>query len=128
MDAITCCGYKWLCGPYATGFCWLTPALRNSLITHHAYWLAMPAGKPLDKMRDYAPRTDLGARAWDIFCTANFFNFVPWTAASPPARSEKKQAPPTADLDPSETTREGPPLDSAGHYARPDVFDFKVKP
>jgi cysteine desulfurase/selenocysteine lyase len=81
VDAITCCGYKWLCGPYATGFCWLTPALRNSLITRHAYWLAMQAGKPLDKMRDYAPRTDLGARAWDIFCTANFFNFVPWTAA-----------------------------------------------
>ena len=26
-----------------------------------------------------APR-DLGARAWDIFCTANFLNFSPWTA------------------------------------------------
>lgn len=22
----------------------------------------------------------LGARAWDIFCTANFLNFLPWMA------------------------------------------------
>ena len=41
----------------------------------------MLAGKPLDKMRDYSLQTDLGARAWDVFCTANFLNFVPWTAA-----------------------------------------------
>ena len=41
----------------------------------------MQAGKPLDQMRDYTLRNDLGARAWDVFCTANFLNFVPWTAA-----------------------------------------------
>lgn len=34
----------------------------------------MQQGKPLDK-RDYTPRQELGARAWDIFCTANFLNF-----------------------------------------------------
>ena len=81
VDAVTCCGYKWLCGPYATGFCWLASALRESLTSHHAYWLTMQAGKPLDKMRDYSLRNDLGARAWDVFCTANFLNFMPWTAA-----------------------------------------------
>jgi cysteine desulfurase/selenocysteine lyase len=81
VDAVTCCGFKWLCGPYATGFCWLTPELRESLTPRHAYWLAMQAGKPLDSMHDYSLRTDLGARAWDMFCTANFLNFVPWTAA-----------------------------------------------
>jgi cysteine desulfurase/selenocysteine lyase len=81
VDAVVCCGYKWLCGPYATGFCWLPPALRETLLVRHAYWLPMQAGKPLDRMRDYSPRTDLGARAWDVFCTANFLNFVPWTAA-----------------------------------------------
>ncbi len=81
VDAVTCCGYKWLCGPYGTGFCWLTPALRESLAIRHAYWLTMQAGKPLDKIRDYSMRSDLGARAWDLFCTANFLNFVPWTAA-----------------------------------------------
>ena len=34
----------------------------------------------------------------------------------------------TADLDLSEITRESLTLDVTGHYARPDVFDFKVKP
>lgn len=81
VDAVTCCGFKWLCGPYATGFCWLTPSLRESLVQRHAYWLTMQTGKPLDQMREYSLRTDLGARAWDVFCTANFLNFVPWTAA-----------------------------------------------
>jgi len=37
----------------------------------------MQAGKPLDKMRDYSLRNDLGARVWDVFCTANFLNFMP---------------------------------------------------
>jgi selenocysteine lyase/cysteine desulfurase len=41
----------------------------------------MQAGKPLDQMRDYSLRNDLGARVWDVFCTANFLNFVPWTTA-----------------------------------------------
>lgn len=81
VDAVTCCGFKWLCGPYATGFCWLKSELRESLTIRHAYWLTMQAGKPLDKMRDYSLRNDLDARVWDVFCTANFFNFVPWTAA-----------------------------------------------
>ncbi len=81
VDAVTCCGYKWLCGPYGTGFCWLTPRLRDSLALQHVYWLPMQSGKPLDQMRDYTIRQDLGARAWDVFCTANFLNFLPWTAS-----------------------------------------------
>jgi selenocysteine lyase/cysteine desulfurase len=81
IDAVTCTGSKWLCGPYGTGFCWLAPALRDSLVLQHSYWLTMLAGRPLDKILDYSLRTDLGARAWDIFCTANLFNFMPWTAS-----------------------------------------------
>lgn len=81
VDAVTCSGSKWLCGPYGTGFCWLTPALRETLLPRHAYWLTMQLGKSLDKMLEYTLRTDLGARAWDVFCTANFLNYVPWTAA-----------------------------------------------
>jgi cysteine desulfurase / selenocysteine lyase len=41
----------------------------------------MQIGRPLDQMRDYSLRDDLGARVWDVFCTANFLNFVPWTRA-----------------------------------------------
>jgi selenocysteine lyase/cysteine desulfurase len=31
VDALVCCGFKWLCGPYATGFARLRPQLRDAL-------------------------------------------------------------------------------------------------
>ncbi len=56
--------------------------LRNSLDYHQDYWLPHVWGKePTGSLLDYTPRNDLGAAAFDVFCTANFFNFVPWTAA-----------------------------------------------
>ncbi len=80
-DAVTCTGYKWLCGPYGTGFSWIRPELREQLREPPAYWLAHQAGRPLDQMRSYQLRTDLGARAWDRFCPADFLDNAPWTAA-----------------------------------------------
>jgi cysteine desulfurase / selenocysteine lyase len=82
VDALTCVGFKWLCGPYGTGFCWLRPELRDRLRPQKAYWLAMQAADDLGKeVGDTELRDGLGARAFDVFGTANFFNFKPWTAA-----------------------------------------------
>ncbi len=81
VDALVSCGYKWLCGPYGTGFAWLAPALRDRLTPRQAYWLANPAGSDLKRMRDHTLRHDLGVRGFDVFCTANFLNFDPWLAA-----------------------------------------------
>jgi selenocysteine lyase/cysteine desulfurase len=81
VDAVTSCGYKWLCGPYGTGFAWLHPDLLAELRPQQAYWLAMQAGRGLDHMRDTDLRTDLGVRAFDVFCPANFLDTMPWIAA-----------------------------------------------
>lgn len=83
IDAVTSCGFKWLCGPYGTGFCWMRPELRESLEYNQAYWLAMQSGRTLNLMqeRETVLREDLGASTYDVFCTANFFNFMPWTEA-----------------------------------------------
>lgn len=83
VDAVTSCGFKWLCGPYGTGFCWVSPTLRESLEYNQAYWLVMQGGRALNLMREreIVLRSDLGAAAYDVFCTANFLNFMPWTAA-----------------------------------------------
>ncbi|UCE19267.1 MAG: aminotransferase class V-fold PLP-dependent enzyme [Gemmatimonadota bacterium] len=81
VDALSCCGFKWLCGPYGTGFCWMKPELRESLEYNQAYWLAMQSKSGLERMRDYCLRDDLGASQYDDFCTANFMNFLPWTAS-----------------------------------------------
>jgi selenocysteine lyase/cysteine desulfurase len=82
VDAVVSAGWKWLCGPYGTGFCWLRPELRESLRRTQAYWLSMQTADELGGEQG-APtlRDDLGARAFDVFGTANFFNFKPWTAS-----------------------------------------------
>ena len=81
VDALTCVGFKWLCGPYGTGFCWIRPALRESLEYNQAYWLAMQDADDLGTERELTIRKDLSARRYDIFGTANFFNFKAWTAS-----------------------------------------------
>ena len=83
IDALTCCGFKWLCGPYGTGFCWIRPDVRATLDYNQAYWLAMQGERDLDSMRNYIVRSDseLGARKYDVFCPADFLNSMPWTAA-----------------------------------------------
>jgi len=81
--AVTSSGFKWLCGPYATGFCWIRPDVLEALEPIQAYWLALPDGAALDLDREgeHRPRRGLGARAYDVFGTANFLNFMPWAAA-----------------------------------------------
>jgi selenocysteine lyase/cysteine desulfurase len=81
VDAVVSCGYKWLCGPYGTGFSWLHPDLLARLEPQQAYWLAMQAGQGLDRMRETVLRDDLGVRAFDRFCPADFLDVLPWTAA-----------------------------------------------
>jgi selenocysteine lyase/cysteine desulfurase len=82
VDAFTSVGFKWLCGPYGTGFVWLRPDLREALRPMQAYWLSMLTAEDLGKAIPPADlREGLGARAFDLFGTANFFNFCPWTAA-----------------------------------------------
>src|ERR1035437_9956103 len=81
VDAVVSCGYKWLCGPYGTGFTWLHPQLLARLRPQHAYWLAMQAGRGPDQMPETTLRDDIGVRAFDVFCPANFLDVLPWTAS-----------------------------------------------
>jgi cysteine desulfurase / selenocysteine lyase len=81
VDALVSCGFKWLCGPYGTGFCWLHPDLAASLTYRPAYWLAHSTQDDLGQDRGYRLRDEVGAAAWDVFGTANFLTFQPWTAS-----------------------------------------------
>jgi len=82
VDALTCVGFKWLCGPYGTGFCWIRPDIRDTLRVNKAYWLSMQTADDLGKENaEPALLTGLGARKYDVFGTANFFNYMPWTAS-----------------------------------------------
>ena len=81
VDALVSCGFGWLCGPYGTGFCWLHPDLAASLTYRPAYWLAHLAQDDLGQDTGYRLRDEAGAAAWDVFGTANFLTFEPWTAS-----------------------------------------------
>ena len=82
VDAVASCGFKWLCGPFGTGFCWLHPDLEARLESHQAYWLTL-AGEHWSDLNGPGdvPAGDLGAARFDVFGTANFLNFEPWTAS-----------------------------------------------
>jgi selenocysteine lyase/cysteine desulfurase len=82
VDAVVSVGFKWLCGPYGTGFCWIRPEFRETLKRNQAYWLSMQTADDLGGEQGVPTiRDDLGARAFDVFGAANFFNFKPLTAS-----------------------------------------------
>lgn len=78
IDGITNAGWKWLCGHYAVGFCWMRPEFRARLDSDRAYWLAFQTAKDLERAGDPDPDRDVGARRYDLFGTANFQQFHPW--------------------------------------------------
>ena len=78
VDGVVCAGYKWLCAPYGTGFCWLDRGLRKQLDINHAYWVSLMSNKDLHSEGAIVYRDNDSARKYDVFGTSNFFNFVPF--------------------------------------------------
>ena len=82
VDAMVSAGFKWLCGPYGTGVCWLRPELSDGLHPTKLYWLSALTADDLA-----APSLDLESimprrtGRLDVFGTASFFNHVPFIAA-----------------------------------------------
>lgn len=81
VDAAVGVGYKWLCGPYGTGFAWIRPELRQKLQNRHPYWPVYLSEAELQAEEPLTLKKLTGARALDMSGTANFFNFVPLKAA-----------------------------------------------
>jgi len=78
VDAVVGVGFKWLCGPYGTGFAWIRPELLETLEFNNAYWQVLLPGDYLAKDGgELTLRDNVGARRYDVFGTANFFNFYP---------------------------------------------------
>ncbi len=81
VDALVSCGHKWLCGPYATGLCWLRPDLLDTLDYAQPYWQQAQRASDLGGGPSYEVPGNLGAPRYDVFATANFFNVAAWTAS-----------------------------------------------
>jgi selenocysteine lyase/cysteine desulfurase len=82
VDAIVSTGFKWLCGPYGTGFCWVSKKLQQQMDCNQTNWFVHrdPEDYGLNFMQELQLRDDVGIEKYDVFCTANFLNYLPWLA------------------------------------------------
>jgi len=80
-DFLVSSGYKWLLGPYGTGFFWARRQWSDRLPDGPVYWQSLEGadnfhGLPLDALRVRA-----GARRWDSPETASFTNLAAFDAS-----------------------------------------------
>ncbi len=75
-DFVTASGYKWLLGPYGTGFFWARAKLIESMILGPFNWLALEDTNNFDMLSNGEFRLARGARRWDAPETASFFNLA----------------------------------------------------
>jgi cysteine desulfurase / selenocysteine lyase len=73
-DFVAGTGYKWLLGPYGTGFFWVRPELIEQLRPAPAYWMAFEDADKFHTLSAGPLRLSPGARRWDSPETANFLN------------------------------------------------------
>lgn len=86
IDVLSGVGFKWLVGPYGTGFCWLGERALERVAPTKLYWktsftiddFAQPE---LDLDAALSRKSGSDASAHDIFGTSNFFNFAALTAS-----------------------------------------------
>ncbi len=73
-DFVTASGYKWLLGPYGTGFLWARADRIAQMPERPFYWMGAEGAEKFDSLANGEFRLAPGARRWDAPETANFFN------------------------------------------------------
>jgi selenocysteine lyase/cysteine desulfurase len=79
-DFLVVSGYKWLLGPYGTGFFWASTKSMAALKPMPAYWSAIEGSNNFSKLSGEM-RIKKEACRWDMPETANFFNLAPLQAS-----------------------------------------------
>jgi cysteine desulfurase / selenocysteine lyase len=80
-DFITCSGYKWLLGPYGSGFFWSSSELLSKFRPSPYYWQGIEGLNDFSEVIFENPKPVRGARAWDVSETASYFNLAGWDAS-----------------------------------------------
>jgi selenocysteine lyase/cysteine desulfurase len=71
-----CSGYKWLLGPYGTGFFWIASEWIDRLPLGAVYFMALEGARNFHALPMSNLRPAPGARRWDSPETANFTNLA----------------------------------------------------
>lgn len=80
-DFACCSGYKWLLGPYGTGFFWASPEWVRRFPPGPFYWQALEGARDFHSLPLEDLRAAPGARRWDTAETGNFINLAMWDAS-----------------------------------------------
>jgi cysteine desulfurase / selenocysteine lyase len=80
-DFITCSGYKWLLGPYGSGFFWAPSELVAKFRPGPFYWQGIEGLRHFADLIFENPKAAAGARGWDASETASYFNLAGWDAS-----------------------------------------------
>jgi selenocysteine lyase/cysteine desulfurase len=73
VDAVACAGYKWLLGPYGTGFLWVRDARLDELLPGPFYWTGQSAND-FASLRFDQPQPSRDAKRFDAAESATQLN------------------------------------------------------
>ncbi|HTZ74341.1 MAG TPA: aminotransferase class V-fold PLP-dependent enzyme [Candidatus Aquilonibacter sp.] len=76
-----CSGYKWLLGPYGTGFFWIAGEWIERLPLGATYFMALEGARDFHSLSCGEFRAEPGARRWDSAETGNFTNLAAFDAS-----------------------------------------------
>ena len=75
-DFLICAGYKWLLGPFGTGFFWAKSEHIQNMRPGPFYWMAAEGADNFAALNFADPKASREARRWDVAETANYFNLA----------------------------------------------------
>jgi selenocysteine lyase/cysteine desulfurase len=74
-DFLVSAGYKWLLGPFGTGFFWIKHELLSRVRPAPFNWMAVPGSENFAKLNFTDPKPADSAKRWDAPEWASHFNF-----------------------------------------------------
>jgi cysteine desulfurase / selenocysteine lyase len=80
-DFLVSAGYKWLLGPFGTGFFWAKSEHIANARPGPFYWMATGGADNFAALSVDDPKPGADAKRWDAAETANYFNHAPFEAS-----------------------------------------------
>jgi cysteine desulfurase/selenocysteine lyase len=74
-DFMVCAGYKWLLGPFGTGFFWVKSEHLEMVRPGPFYWMAVAGSHNFAALNFENPKPSASAQRWDSPEWASYFNF-----------------------------------------------------
>jgi selenocysteine lyase/cysteine desulfurase len=76
-DFVVSSGYKWLLGPYGTGFFWVRTEALSQMRAAPVYWKMLEGAHDVQRFSTERIKAKPGACRWDSAETSSFFNLAP---------------------------------------------------